>query len=121
MKMSGMTAKKPKKLGVLLRLARARRQRADRREDRAVGQVAEREEDHRQHQRRPARRSGRRANCWLSSGSASSAVASQIATWVRPAAPRPRTLPAISGSAGIELSTISTTRFSFSSVTDWSR
>jgi hypothetical protein len=30
-------------------------------------------------------------------------------------------LPAISGVAGMELSTISTTRFSFSSVTDCSR
>ena len=61
------------------------------------------------------------ANWLLSSGSAISAVATQIATWVSPAAPSPRTLPAINGSAGIELSRISTTRFSFSSVTDWSR
>ena len=45
----------------------------------------------------------------------------QMATWVRPAAPRPRILPAMSGSEGTELSRISTTRFSFSSVTDWSR
>ena len=48
-------------------------------------------------------------------------MTTQIATWVNPAAPSPRILPAISGSDGTELSTISTTRFSFSSVTDWSR
>ena len=60
-------------------------------------------------------------NWLLSSGSATSAVTTQMATWVKPGGAQAETLPAINGSAGIELSRISTTRFSFSSVTDWSR
>jgi hypothetical protein len=59
---------------------------------------------------------------WLdSNGNASRAVAIQMATCVNPAPPSPMILPAMSGTDGTELSTISTTRFSFSSVTDWSR
>ena len=49
------------------------------------------------------------------------AEATQTTTWLIPAPPRPRILPVMSGSGGTEEMTISTARFSFSSVTDWSR
>ncbi len=63
-----------------------------------------------------------RSGSWLErSGRATSAVTTQMSTCVSPAPPSPRILPPMSGTDGIELSTISTTRFSFSSVTDWSR
>ena len=113
----------PEEARVLLRLAVARRERPDGREDRAIGQIAEDEVDEREHEDgRLGHDIAHVAECWFARNGIATIAGRHPERHLRQSRrTEPEDLAGHQRQRGTELSTISTTRFSFSSVTDWSR